>query len=1728
MDIDYETMNLNEDDLEDISDINSDTYEEMTELPDTIDTENPVLELQNYVEINDNLVKYLESLENKLQEGKLDDFTFVLENLLVKYKQALIHRRFKIDDEIDQQKIERVRQLKKELENELVTRNIEEFEFNRKYYNLLNFEYNLLLKYEDYTLKSTKIKDNVPESFEEGIKGLIQSEQSYFKRIAKQRNIDWPEKPKIKKNESQKVKLQKYLKYHLDIEKASILVKNFIPGYKLRTVQALTQNEDPTWVIEYPNTLKLERLKEEFLREKKEADLNNDPINELKLQALRNLLENKSKEELLECISDFDIVHKLSYIERLRRNKIPVMKFREYPETFEKLQQLLGEEAIYYKISTNDLTKDFNKTYYNVSPNVELDNMPKTFNPVYFVKIKNNIHNTELPPSIEETKMETKMEEIKTSSKGYSFLLKINKIPKKTKQSKTHNYVSDYVEKGSTITISLKPQYFRSDKVISNTIDERYYNIIKPLSDDLYSKLKSQQLPSNKTDLVEVYELHVPVPILNKDDKEVKLVRRYEKFEDYLGDLVLILETNMQELETRGNVREADILFIKIQKIKQYLKTGKDPEFEISSKYTNEDFVNMQPNIQIQRNNGINKLRDYIFNFYPNNEEFVEVLENDIFNFSHRDYVDNIDKILFIFREYSSTLDDYINARISFIELIGMELPLTLPEDDLPNLYTDPGKTFRYLYAWMPNIELYNKYKTQFENVNNNNIIKFKTMNPELSHIEVDEIFFQLFEYKQWEKSKLKLRTLQIPKHKNPVRMMVSFLKKERNKLASRRIFRVAKIEERVTVRQRLYRIFGKCNIQNFTDKDIKQLCETSENIIYSYSKYPNQYLDLVELVEKSYTTICNLITDPKIIIPVMTEFIIKEGDLKYINLERINNLLNILDSNDFKLIIDILKLMRNEELEAYQTALIETQNQESTRIRQKLIRAINQVLEQNKEHKKQLMYNIAENTYIAPVITNMVPKIQTGPDRFYVPEYYIVGEHEYLYGGNFPEFKNMETDAINYTNDELYSLAVMLKIDYEENIKIDDLYKVCMKTLKESSSIDTTIYPKQVILDYTPPIVKKKEYSAFVNYIYRQRLGVNSPGEVYIVYKDVHDIEYAVPFKYNESGLPIYSNKFLKSDIKKYYYIEGPAEFEETTENNFLTSSMYIFVEYTDKYQKTKLFREGVNSKFVKRTQKENFDSCNRFTNEFSCNDINSYGLNKMKCKFIKNKCVSVRLEVEQKQLLEDLQNVKFTRKVKKSGKQEIITDYVKTKTWQDAIKKANDYIAQILVIKRLNDLQIKELALEQKAKLTNYYNFLQQWNPEERQPILQSIIEEPTFDNLKDYTDYSLQSGPLIPTKEQQMTKRDTQKQEEQKEQEEQEEQKEQKEQEEQEETSTEVQESEIIVPEDITDYTTISLPKTVIKHRTLSNRQLIVGNKYMLPDNSMSILVDKPTIKEPNKKLIFENGQSFHITGVSIREYKESELIEQINFKISKENLKLIEKPPTDFQYMVIEKEYKIDKNTISIKHIKTENKKVPLDIIYLTYSEMISRDTSLQRNEITSTIIYNSMGKVLYGTYIRDDNGFLESQEVYPATIEAKVHALKYSVNLNELSKTILGEIQLIDVINFYNQVLPTIKTINHEIVSQLEYGILNKEYKLLKKYVKIAEKQMKNDPDVNILQLLEEGRAMLLEKEQQKTKNVEQDNIKQIPETVTPVIPEAPKVIISYVVKKRRKGKDNED
>lgn len=1688
MDIDYDNITGEIDELDEFEELEKELESQMdlSDLPDL--EEDPDVQTMNFTIVNENLKAYLEDCENKLKTGKIDDYTFMLENLLVKYKQALIHRRFNVTDENDDNRIKHIRVLKSELEQQLVKGIIEEMEFNRKYYNLLDLELTILLKYEDFTLKGKRIEEQVPEDFENEMKSLIKSEHNYLKRVAKERNVFWPDRPKVLKKDSKKIKLQKYLSYYLQLEKSYSDAKKYIPGYTLRTIEEVTVDDpDSKWTIIQPPKLKLERLKDEFLEEKKQSQIFTDQLDQIKIDALKTLLKDKPDNKLLESIDKVGDYHRLSYIERLKLNKINVMKFREYPETYKKIQEILEAEAMYYKISVNDLTKDFNQTFNNVAPNIELEDIPRDFKPVLYVKVGNEYAETELPDGYNLEKKELgkvfkKDYQIEPSSKGYSFLMKVKKL--NTVNKRKNDNISEYAEKGSVVSISLKPKYFKSDNVLSSVIDERFYDIIKPLPDELYLKLKAQNLPNNKTDLVQVYELHIPVPELSRSDKTVKLARRYTEFEDYLRDLVKILEVNMLHLENNGAYQSADILYIKIQKINKYLETGIDPELEISSKHSFNSYLQKQPIIQQQRSVGINKLRDYIFEFYPGNEELVETLENDIFNFDHKNYIYNIDKVIFVLKEFDEVLENFIEGNISYVELLGMETKLVLPKDDLEEYKDDLKECFKYLYQWKPENDYYEKYKENIEEVKGD-IIKFKKKNSELSQLEINKIFDEYFENKNWETSKIKLRTIDIQKGKNPLRVMISFLKKERNKLMSRRTYRVAKIGERITVRQDLYRIFTMCNLQNFNNKSIIRLSETIENVIYSYasdSDNPDKYKILVDLVKNQYKLLCELITEPKEILPVTVEFIIKEGNFKFINLERLNYIIETLDSDDFDAIIKLLKLMRNEELEAYQKSLIEEQNKdkEPTNYRLMLTNSINKVIVENKNRKKELMYSIAENTYLPPIVTNIIPKIQNGPNSFYVPKYYIIGENEYLYGGNFPTYENSVTGNKNYTDDELYSLAVLLKIDYEEDVSMKELYKKCMNKLTYESDDKKQVFPKDAIIGYNPSVITKKIYTSYVNYTFRKRLNVKPPGEVYVVYKDNHEITYAVPFKFNEFGIPVYSSKFLNKELKDFYYIEGPSEFEDTSEENFIFSTMYILVEYTDKYNKTKLFREGVNLKNVRKSPKELFDACNRFTTELSCNDVNSYGLNKMKCKYIKNKCISTRQEIEKQEVFIDLKSITFKR-ITKGKKQTEITDLYKTKLWNEALKKANDYISQLLVIKKLNSNQIKELAKEQKMKLIGYYNFLNTLNINKTN--LETIIEDPNYNNLKQLTEF------FIAPKEVEQQKRQEQEGQEQ-----------------------EVKELEVKIPEDLVKFTSIVLPVLVNKNRNLSLKQLQLGNRYLLPNNSIAILINK------EDKLEFDDGTIMKFDNINIREVNASEYTIQKYFKINKDNLKLINNPPRDFKYSILEKEYKVEKLDISINVNKKEISDVPLDILHLCYLEMINNNQDLEKDQINTSMIYNAMGKVMYNVYQRDSNEFLESLDIFPATLEAKVYALKYSVNLIELSKNIKGEIQLNDVINYYNQVLPQVKTISQEIVSQLEYGLLNDDLKLLEKYIKVAEKQSLNEKSDAIAKLIEDANNKIIELKEKK-KEVKTKEPKQLPVTEQKT-EEAVKV--SYIVKKRRK------
>jgi hypothetical protein len=1679
---------------------------------------------------NENEEDYIQYIEDKIAKGEMNDYTFILEKLLIKYKQALQNKTFNLTEDVTD-KLNKIRTLKNNVEKDFINKDINEYQFTKRYYNLLKTEYDLLMDNEDYSDRSKKLKPEMPMLMEEKLNKLMESEIKTMKKISKAKNLSWPKLEKINKKDSKIIKLKKYLNYYIELEKAINNAKMFIPGYSSKTIytSARLKNE---WVEEIPSSSTLENFYRDYINEQKENPKTLDELEVIRINAIRAFLRDKSKEELLKCISDNNLINKLSYIEKLKLNKIPVMKFREYPETLKKLTEILKDEAKYYKISENDLMKDFVKSFNNPSPNVTLTKYPNKFIPIHAVTIKGKNMRAERTERTEDKQLD-----IKPSKEGYSFLLKIKPLPETETEAETKGDVikkkrknkERYTEKGSVVSLSLKPKYYKKGaKISEGVIDEKYYNIIKPLPDELYEEIKAKNLRNNRTDIVEVYELHIPL-----EEGTEKLVRRYEDFNDYLTDLLKILETNMLYLENTNNLISADILYNRINKIKEYLETGIDPEYEIDNRYNLEELVKKNEFIIKQREIGIQKLSEYIYLYYPNNNALIENIEESIYNFDNKNYSYNIDKIIFILEEFDRVLENFIESNITIIEILNMEFPKQIPENDLKDYNVNSAETFKYLYNWKPKTDNYDKYKEIILEQKLNRI-EFKKLNPELNELEVNQIYFEKYESDQWENSKLKLNKINsqnLPAGKNPQLFMINFLKKERNKLLSRRIFIPATVNERMQIRNNFYRIFKDCNlINNLNEKEIRQLSNITETIIYTYSKKVNDYQIYTEMVENNYKKLCQLITEQETAnvptistVPTITEFILKEGDLELINVERLNKIIEVFENAEgnieqkeiSKLLLGYLLNLREDELNIYRATLVEKENnlREENDSNSNFIKLIDELINKKKEEKRNYINEIKYNTYIPPIFSSIVPKIYTGNDenqeRFYVPNYYIIGENEYLYGGNFPLLYSTIDESRNYTNDEIYDLANLLKIEYKEFDEetqtqeeyINYIYKECMIKLDKTNSTEVNkVYRGDIITEYNPTMVPKRKYTSYINYTYRPRLGVKEPGEVYIVYKDRFEIIYGVPFKYTNEGIPVYSDKFLDPEISKFYYIEGPAVYERTEEINFIYSRFYILVEYKDEYSKVKLFREGVNQRNVKKNPKELFDACNRFTNEIDCNDVNSYGLNKLKCKYIRGRCQSLREEIKKQKIDIDLTRIVFKRKIKmitKSGKYKEVIDFAKTKLFKDALEKANDYISRLIVIKKLNEEQIKQEVEIQKEKLINYYYFLTNLDLKNK-TRLELITEDTNFSNVKEFIPQY-----LIPRETEPLEEKPREEQ-----------------------PGIELKSQEEPLEEEL-KYNIIRLPVLSQKRRRVNYRQLVVGKSYVIESSkgeiTESVFVNSK-IENNEIKLEFENGEIYDITKYKFRESQITEIKEEISFKISEDNLNLINNLPEVYSYNIKESEYKLinrEKDIEETIKIKT-TKDFPYDILYKVSKEKLEQKLeSVNDRIITTEMIYETLGKTMYNTYTRDEENFLESLEVFSANLDAKIYAIKHNVDIRKIVTDSYSTINLTDVINEYNKVLPFVKSLTIKLIYQLEYGIKNNDVKLLKQTNKKALKHIENDNNENMIKLINIAENIIEKKEKKPPKPEEEPKEAPKPEETKPEEPKLEETM-TYVQQNRRR------
>ena len=164
------------------------------------DDEDEFDEIEDFNELNEEnrfeetSKKILESLNNSLQEGIIDDYTYALEHLLILYHQLIKYKRFNITDETDNIKIDTLKKLRLELQSD-------ELDYDRKYYNLLKTEYDILIQYEEYVDRRQLLKekrnekrkqDSLEKTLEDTIEQLEHDEFLYLKSIAKKYEIDIP------------------------------------------------------------------------------------------------------------------------------------------------------------------------------------------------------------------------------------------------------------------------------------------------------------------------------------------------------------------------------------------------------------------------------------------------------------------------------------------------------------------------------------------------------------------------------------------------------------------------------------------------------------------------------------------------------------------------------------------------------------------------------------------------------------------------------------------------------------------------------------------------------------------------------------------------------------------------------------------------------------------------------------------------------------------------------------------------------------------------------------------------------------------------------------------------------------------------------------------------------------------------------------------------------------------------------------------------------------------------------------------------------------------------------------------------------------------------------------------------------------------------------------------------------------------------------------------------
>jgi hypothetical protein len=1555
-------------------------FEEELMMPET----NPTTEQEyNQVKYSKGVKDYKEALMRQYADGAIGDKQYFKELLeLEVYENSLI-KSVPITDEglelLKQLENDRLSQKDKYMKDEISKEEYDDFYIASLKKEKTIVKNNRASVYNSKDKKSKLDISSSNKSIHETLDYIIKKEDQLVKKLAKQHNIDLV-KPNSRDAASRSAEVRrKYLSDSIEYEKSkNYILERYVPGYKLKKINP-TSISVPDFEIEAP--VNIDEIKKLEKPPKLISEL--DVLEQEKRKYLASQLLKIPRESLIECLKTNNLVTNNSgYIEYLRLNKVPILKFVKYPKDQAELDEMIDSEFAGKYAVTRDLIKSSYETSTTTPDSLE---------------------------SVDVMNLPASKLSLKVPFKGVS---------------------RDYA--GKTIQLLLD-----SSKKADGFEDlAKAFTPIVPVPDALYEKLAAQNKLQDS--VAYVYQLYTPFP--GYESQGVYVTTRYTVFEDYLRDLKGLLSATLLKLENEGvSGYTLAILQSKIDKISDYL-SGTKRETDVK------DIVKIQETfskISDVRRSGSSKLNRFIMEInseaLPKSESLEELINERatstiedrgqvISEFNEPTYKYLIDKSIIVLTQYPDILEDFIIGNTLPSYVVDFETPLIKPEDfTKEEEFKSLSDTDKYakLLEWSPPKEYYVTYRKYYID-SGGSADKLRSLlltdSIELSEYQISKIIEEANENKLWTEAIDEVgKITEHPAHFTLDLWKFRQLNKKKYRLPSQTIYRVATIDQRLELYNELMQIFANCNI-----KDFNRVAYVTENIIFNRSKTDKDYKKYKVLILENFKQLCKYIvnaTDITEYIVIITEFFFKNGDKLIFNQDKVDKILEAIQSEDPT---DTLNKLSAEELDIYKATLIKTEHLEDTRRRFNLLRNVSKVI--GKLRKSQVkLYNKKINTYVKPHVQT------TKPDN----NKYIYYEDKYIVGGNYPQFED-EFGNKNYSRDDLIELSILfgVKPDDDENVE-QAMYNTYISVMNKIQDLENPTSVADIVEKPKRELDFKvyAEPRVTVQYTFRPRMGVPNPGEVYYTSKgyisqykkqyptnrDYYERQYGVPYTF-ENFLPVYHSRLKELVDSKLIMIEGPAIFRSEKEDPaavYITSPYYIFVEYKDSFGKIIYFREGVSEKKVKTTAIENLDTCSRFKDEISCNNLNSYSLDSRKCVWTGKKCISSIVEnkvIESKDVWEyepDDEELKLP--------------------WSSAILASKKYIEEVSMKQNLGAADLDALIVDQTNRLYKYRLELEKSIKQKKPTTLENdtrlieIVEEAT-----------IKPG-------------DTKK----------------------------------LGDTDMYKLISIQQTQSGLNKRSLTSRELMKFKKFKLEEygevDIVNVFYDK-NLQDHLVNVIHEGNQ----IQLSIKLFKVSDTIPTVRVKpvfvyITEEDYKYLQNPPQAFTWTLSELDYNVESFVEDELPYKTSTVNY-IDTTMIQPSGTVN-DTPL----ITKEDINKAMYKLAFSEYTKQDDAIVLKTAINATQSAIKVALQENISLLSEDFKFIVREINVDDVIAVLEKDKPQVTTLEKSLNSQLDKAIKDSDKKEIKDLLKKFEKaKIENDLTVEAAKKLVEIEDKELSKKSKET------------------------------------------